>query len=141
MSKNQRTPNKARIKRDYLAGMTPAELAEKYKLPNQKIRDMAAHGKWAQEKKAIIDKVAESVVKSETDAILAMKRQERADMYLLIEGARKQLAAREQTMYRLESATSVMVRAYERLYKSFGIADKVNLNDDPDKPMFLKVIW
>jgi hypothetical protein len=134
----ERTPNKARIKRDYLAGMTPAELAKKYKQSNKRIRDMASNGKWPKEKAAMLDKVMESVVKSEVEAIKALKQMERRDMEQLLVYARDMVDPSKPSAFKVKTSSDVMKTAYERLYKSYGIAEKFEGNVKTDSKIEVK---
>jgi hypothetical protein len=141
VKRNSRTPNKARIKRDYLAGMTPAELAKKYHLRPNQVHNFVRRGKWAEEREQLVAKVAQSVVQSEVEAITAMKEMERKDMYQLLEYARSMVDPNKPSAFKVKAASDVMKTAYERLYKSFGIADKLSHSTAPDEPFVTKVIF
>lgn len=51
------------IKADYLNGVTPKELAEKYKITAKQIHDKAFRDSWVAEKTSIAEKTRESVQK------------------------------------------------------------------------------
>lgn len=138
MSKNERTPNKARIKRDYLAGMTPAELGKKYKLRTNQVQNFVRRGKWATEKKLIASKIVQSVVESEVEAITALKQMERRDMEQLLVYARDMVDPNKPSAFKVKTSSDVMKIAYERLYKSYGIADKFEGNVKTDSKIEVK---
>lgn len=138
MSKNERTPNKARIKRDYLAGMTPAELAKKYKLRTNQVQNFVRRGKWATEKKLIATKIVQSVVESEVEAITALKQMERRDMEQLLVYARDMVDPNKPSAFKVKVSADIMKIAYERLYKSHGIADKFEGNVKTDSKIEVK---
>jgi CRISPR/Cas system CMR subunit Cmr6 (Cas7 group RAMP superfamily) len=50
-----------KIKVDYLNGITPKELAEKYKLTAKQIHDKANRDSWVKEKTSIAEKTRENV--------------------------------------------------------------------------------
>ena len=61
------------IKADYLNGVTPKELAEKYKITAKQIHDKAFRDSWVAEKTSISEKTRESVqnrIKELTDLAL-----------------------------------------------------------------------
>lgn len=62
-----------KIKADYLNGVTPKELAEKYKITAKQIHDKAFRDSWVAEKTSISEKTRESVqnrIKELTDLAL-----------------------------------------------------------------------
>lgn len=50
-----------KIKAEYLQGVTPKELAEKYKLTSKQIRNKASRDKWVTEKETIQDKTRQNI--------------------------------------------------------------------------------
>lgn len=52
-----------KIKADYLNGVTPKELAEKYKITAKQIHDKAFRDSWVAERASIAEKTRESVQK------------------------------------------------------------------------------
>lgn len=66
-----------KIKAEYLQGVTPAELSEKYSLTAKQISDKANKEKWTTDKSEICEKVRDNV-QSKIDKItsLALKRLE-----------------------------------------------------------------
>lgn len=135
----KRTPNKNRIKRDYLAGMTPQELAKKYKLKASQVQNMARRGKWSPERKLITSKVAQLVVQSEVDAIMALKEMERRDMNQLLHYARNMVDPNKPSAFKIKASADVMKIAFERLYKSYGIAEKVESKETVEN--VIKIEW
>lgn len=126
----------ATVKADYLTGMTPKELAAKYKsFTASAIGKYASKKGWPTEGAAIEAKQGEIIAETNETAIRALKAEESADMDILIKKAKGLIKESKPSAYRTKFAADIMKIAYERKYKALNIPDKVQHGGDAKNPI------
>ena len=126
----------ATVKADYLTGMTPQELAKKYKnFTASAISKYASKRGWPAERAEIEAKQGAIIAETNEQAIRNLKSEELTDMDILISKAKELIKVPKPSAYRMKNAADIMKIAYERKYKALNIPDKMQHSGDSKNPI------
>ena len=133
------------IKREYLAGIKPKEICEKYNINYNTLSNRIQNAKWKVERDEIQSKIGEKVANIEAVAIQQMREQERKHTDVLVKAILTKLIREGEINPELSSQdVKSLSGAYKDVqlikYKSFGISDKLDLGIKSEEDIEFKII-
>ena len=131
------------IKLDYLAGIKPKELVEKYKVDYSTLTNRVSKEGWSELLRGKIAKFnklyVENQVNSELQSIEEMKAKEREGADLLYKAIENKIASDGEvdstlTSQDINNLTSSLEKIQKIKYKSYGISDKLDIKAGIELP-------